>query len=66
MSSAFRALEYLTLLDGLDPTKHFLQLYQDAHHDMEKVELLNIATLLKEKKGCFCSQQTLSPNVQSA
>ena len=46
-----RALEFLTLVGDMDPTDHFAQLYQQAEHDMEKLELLNIATLLKEQKG---------------
>ncbi len=46
-----RALEYLTLVDNYDPTIIFNQLYAQAIHDLEQVELLNIATLLKEQKG---------------
>jgi len=46
-----RALEYLTLVDNYDPTTSFNQFYAQATHDLEQVELLNIATLLKEQKG---------------
>ena len=46
-----RALEFLTLVDDFDATKVFASLYQSAEHDLEKVELLNIAALLKEQKG---------------
>jgi len=46
-----RALEFLTLVDGFDPRAEFSKLYGQAKHDLEQVELLNIATLLKEHKG---------------
>ncbi len=52
-----RALEFLTMVDGYDPTDSFSQLYQSAKHDLERVELLNIATLLKEHRG-FIFKQT--------
>jgi arylsulfatase A-like enzyme len=51
-----RALEFLTMVDGFDPTSSFAHLYQGAEHDLEKVELLNIATLLKEQRGFTFSQ----------
>ena len=51
-----RALEFLTMVDGFDPTSSFAHLYQGAEHDLEKVELLNIATLLKEQRGFIFSQ----------
>ncbi|PKI16678.1 sulfatase family protein [Colwellia sp. 12G3] len=53
-----RALEFLTMVDGFDPRKDFTKLYQSASHDLEKVELLNIATLLKEQKGFIFTQPT--------
>jgi len=51
-----RALEFLTMVDGFDPTKTFSRLYQSAEHDLERVELLNIATLLKEQRGFIFNQ----------
>ena len=56
-----RALEFLTLVDNFDPTTEFNQIYAQAAHDLEQVELLNIATLLKEQKGfVFAKPETLT------
>ncbi len=51
-----RALEFLTMVNGFDPRKAFSSLYQSTKHDLEKVELLNIATLLKEQRGFIFEQ----------
>ena len=51
-----RALEFLAMVDGFDPTKIFTNLYQSADHDLARVELLNIATLLKEQRGFIFNQ----------
>lgn len=46
-----RALEFLTLVNNYDPRKDFIKIYLQSKHDIERVEMLNIATLLKEQKG---------------
>ncbi|MBY6210943.1 sulfatase [Microbulbifer agarilyticus] len=51
-----RAMEFLTLVANDNPITTFNALYGNAKHDMEKVELLNIAALLKEQRGFIFEQ----------
>jgi len=46
-----RAIEFLSHVGTFDPVKPLSELIINAKHDMEKVELLNIATFLNESKS---------------
>jgi len=46
-----RAIEFLSHVGTFDPVKPLSELISNTKHDMEKVELLNIATFLNESKS---------------
>ncbi|WP_440875314.1 sulfatase-like hydrolase/transferase [Thalassotalea sp. PLHSN55] len=56
-----RAIEFLTIVDNYDPVAPMRQVIANAHNNIERVALLNIAAYLHEKTGAVFPR----PNVNS-